>query len=98
VPEDCPCFVWARDNGKRVTHFPEQWKGGAMKESKEKRFGTIAVEKGFVAPEQVLEAIKIQLIENMKKNKHRPLGTIMVELGLMTKSQIDEILKKHLHT
>jgi hypothetical protein len=59
----------------------------------EKRFGMMAVEKGFVTPEQVLEAIEIQVKENMEQKKHRFIGTVLVERGYMRHSQIQEVLK-----
>ncbi|MBN2124055.1 MAG: hypothetical protein JW821_07165 [Deltaproteobacteria bacterium] len=59
----------------------------------EKRFGIIAVEKGFVAPAQVLEAMGIQIKENMQNQTHRSLGEILVEKGYMTRPQINEVLK-----
>ena len=59
----------------------------------EKRFGMIAVEKGFVTPEQIFEAIEIQVKENMEQKKHRFIGTVLVEQGYMRHSQIQEVLK-----
>ena len=58
----------------------------------ERRFGTIAVEKGFITIEQLVEAMNIQIVENVEKGKHRPLGTILFEQGLITNHQIDEVL------
>ncbi len=65
----------------------------------EKRFGVLAVEKGFVTADHVIEALRIQVIEDMQKGKHRLIGRIFLEQGLMTISQIDEVLAsigKHL--
>ena len=59
----------------------------------EKRFGMMAVEKGFVTPEQIFEAIEIQVKENMEQKKHRFIGTVLVEQGYMRHSQIQEVLK-----
>ena len=58
----------------------------------EKRFGMVAVEKGFVTSEQVVEAIAIQVEENMDQQKHRFIGTVLVELGYMRHSQIQDVL------
>lgn len=58
----------------------------------EKRFGILAVEKGFVTADHVIEALKIQVIEDMQKGKHRLIGRIFLEQGLMAISQIDEVL------
>ena len=59
----------------------------------ERRFGIVAVEKGYVSPEQVLEALRIQVTENVEKKKHRFIGTILVDQGYMKHSQISEVLK-----
>jgi len=59
----------------------------------EKRFGTIAVEKGFITRDQLFEAIKIQLTEDIEGKKHRLIGTILFEEGYIDIRQIDEVLK-----
>ncbi|MGD8983426.1 MAG: hypothetical protein PVH99_10580 [Desulfobacteraceae bacterium] len=62
-------------------------------EQLERRFGIVAVEKGFVSPEQIREALEIQVTENVEKKKHRFIGTILVDEGYMNHSQISEVLK-----
>jgi len=62
-------------------------------ENIEIRFGTIAVEKGFVTAEQVIEAMNIQILEDMEKREHRLIGTILLDQGILTISQIDEVLR-----
>jgi hypothetical protein len=59
----------------------------------EKRFGVLAVEKGFVNPDQVIDALKIQVMEDIEKGKHRLIGRILLEQGLMTLSQINDVLE-----
>jgi starvation-inducible outer membrane lipoprotein len=59
----------------------------------ERRFGIVALENGFVSPEQLREALEIQVTENIEKNKHRFIGTILVDQGYMKHSQISEVLK-----
>jgi hypothetical protein len=59
----------------------------------ERRFGIVAVEKGFVSPRQIQEALEIQVRENIEKKKHRFIGTILVDQGYMKHSQISEVLK-----
>jgi len=56
-----------------------------------KRFGATAVEKGFLTADQLVDALKIQAIEEIEKGKHRLIGTILFEQGHMTIPQIDEI-------
>ncbi len=58
----------------------------------EKRFGVIAVEKGFIKPEQLIEAIKIQAKDDIAKKQHRPIGRILLAQGHITLSQIDKVL------
>ena len=58
----------------------------------EKRFGTIAVEQGFVTSDQVSEALKLQLEENLEKNAHRFLGKILVDLGYLQPPQLKQVL------
>ncbi len=62
-------------------------------EDLDQRFGSIAVKKGFITPEQLIEAISIQVAENIKDNKHRIIGTILRDMGLLTIEQINEVLK-----
>jgi hypothetical protein len=57
----------------------------------ENRFGTIAVKKGFVTSEQVLEAVKIQTERNMDGLEHRLIGSILYSMGYITLPQIDEV-------
>lgn len=58
----------------------------------EKRFGILAVEKGLVSADQVIEALRIQVMEDLQKGKHRLIGRIFLEQGWMTIAQIDEVL------
>ena len=66
-------------------------------EERRKRFGEVAVEKGLVDQEGVMEALRFQLKENMKKGgQHRPIGMIMAQMGLITKAQIAAVLKNQI--
>ncbi|MBW1888658.1 MAG: hypothetical protein JRI52_09975 [Deltaproteobacteria bacterium] len=58
-----------------------------------KRFGFMAVEMGFITLDQIIEAMKIQVREDLEKPKHRLIGEILVDLGFMNPSQVDEVLK-----
>jgi hypothetical protein len=58
-----------------------------------KRFGTIAVDKGYINEEQLFKALEIQAKENVMEGKHRLLGQIFVDEGLLTPAQVDEILE-----
>jgi hypothetical protein len=63
------------------------------REHLEKRFGVLAVEKGLISADQVIDALRIQIIEDIEKGKHRLIGRILLEQGLLTLSQIDDVLK-----
>jgi hypothetical protein len=58
----------------------------------EKRFGVVAVERGYILPQQLIEALKTQVMEDMAKGEHRLVGRILLEQGLISTSQIEEIL------
>lgn len=57
------------------------------------RFGVVAVEKGFITPDQLFEALKVQVREDLEKETHRLLGEILLEQGAMTPEQKDEVLE-----
>jgi len=58
----------------------------------EKRFGIIAVEKGFVSADNVMEALKVQVTEDLSKGEHRLIGRIFFEQNLLTLSQLNQVL------
>ena len=58
----------------------------------EKRFGTIAVKKGFIAKKQLLEASNIQIEQDLAGMEHTPIGSILYSLGYITIAQIREVL------
>ncbi len=64
-----------------------------MKKHYQKRFGTIAVDKGYINEDQLIKALEMQAKENVMEGKHRLLGQIFVEEGLLTTTQVDEILE-----
>ncbi len=59
----------------------------------EKRFGISAVDKGFITSDQVIEALTIQVAEDLSIGTHRPIGRILLESGQITLQQLDEVLK-----
>lgn len=63
------------------------------KEPEAIRFGMMAVKKGFVTPEDVVEARKIQESEECSTGKRRPIGRILLNEGLITLQQIGEVLR-----
>jgi len=58
----------------------------------DKRFGMIAIKKGYIAFEQAYEALVTQVTEELESAKRRPIGEILHEKGYMTPTQIDGIL------
>ena len=58
------------------------------------RFGSIAVRKGFITSEQLIEALSIQATENVENNTHRVVGTILLEKQYLSIEQIDAVLEE----
>ena len=64
-----------------------------MKKNQHKRFGSIAVDKGFITKDQLVQALELQARENVEEGKHRLLGQILLDQGLLTNEQVDDILE-----
>ena len=82
---------------KDVKTMPENKKQQVLKGKMkivhlDKRFGVIAVEKGFVTAEQVVDALKTQVEEDLSLGTHRLIGRILLEKQVITLSQLDEVL------
>lgn len=58
------------------------------------RFGVIAIDMGFVTPDQVKEALSEQIDDNVADRPHRLIGRILLDNGSMTPRQIDEVLSE----
>ncbi len=56
------------------------------------RFGRLAVEKGFITPEQLKEAVTEQIDDNISGRPHRVIGTILFEKGWLTSEQLEGVL------
>lgn len=59
----------------------------------ERRFGVIAVRKGYITVDHLLEALRIQVMEDLEEKKHRSIGTILHDEGFMTIQQINDVRK-----
>jgi hypothetical protein len=59
----------------------------------DRRFGLAAVEMGLITVDQLFEAIKIQIREELEKGEHRLIGRILFEMGVIKLPQIDEVLE-----
>jgi hypothetical protein len=63
-------------------------------ERKEMRFGVVAIHKKYVTPEQVIDALNIQVQEDISDGRHRKIGTILLDQGYLTSDQLDEVLQE----
>ncbi len=61
----------------------------------EKRFGVVAIEKGFISMDQLLEGLEIQIDEDIEQGECRVIGAILVEKGYMNLSQVQETLESY---
>jgi hypothetical protein len=60
----------------------------------ETRFGIVAIDKGFITAEQLIGALRTQVIGDIEQKEHKLIGTILLEMGLITREQIDEVVKE----
>ena len=58
----------------------------------EKRFGTVAVEKGYITVEELIEALSIQVKEESEKGSHRLIGGILFDQDILTGKQVQEVV------
>ncbi|MBW1692252.1 MAG: hypothetical protein DRG87_12485 [Deltaproteobacteria bacterium] len=58
----------------------------------EKHFGLIAIEKGYITPHDLIEALKEQVEEDLGKGSHRLIGEILAGQGKMTDEQVEDVL------
>ena len=73
--------------------FPYDQRGGNMPaRNLEKRFGIVAIEKGYITKDQLDNAIITQMTDEVLKREHKPIGTILLDQGHITGEQIDEAL------
>lgn len=61
-----------------------------------RRFGQVAVEREFITPEQLKEALIEQVDDDLNKRRHRLLGDILFERNWMTANQIVAVLDETL--
>ncbi len=67
------------DKPGRIEHF-------------EKQFGIIAIEKGFITAENLIDALRIQVKEDVQYKTHRLIGEILMDENYITADQIQEVL------
>jgi rubrerythrin len=62
-----------------------------------KRFGYLAIKKGFVTEDQFIEAMRIQVSDEQTKNGYSPpIGEIMKKMGLMREEEVQEVVREGL--
>ena len=60
----------------------------------EKRFGIIAIEKGFISQEELIHALTVQVREDLESGIHRLVGELFFDLEIMDANQIEEVVKE----
>jgi hypothetical protein len=58
----------------------------------EKRFGNIAIEKGYITLDKLTTALEIQIQEEIDKGERRLVGQILLEMDAITSDQIKQVL------
>jgi len=58
----------------------------------EKRFGNIAIDMGFLTLNELINALEIQVQEEIDRGERRLIGQILLELKVMTSDQIKQVL------
>ena len=58
------------------------------------RFGTIAVELGYLDRKMLMQAIDEQVTDDLDGRPHRILGAICFDKGWMTPGEIDTVLNR----
>lgn len=58
----------------------------------EKRFGVVAIEMGYIHPEDLVMALKIQILEALSGTEHRRIGSILLDEKRMTAAQLKDVL------
>jgi hypothetical protein len=58
------------------------------------RFGKLAVDFGYITPQQLREALLEQLDDDLAERPHRAVGTILLDRGWMTLRQVETVLDR----
>ncbi|MEW6663601.1 MAG: hypothetical protein AB1512_00100 [Thermodesulfobacteriota bacterium] len=64
-----------------------------MASHSEIQFGTMAVQKGFITPRQLGEAVGLQMKVDLERGIHRALVEVLVDMGFMTPPRVEEVLQ-----
>lgn len=80
--------------GKPLSHWGEAAKKDGTRY--ECRFGTVAIKKGFITKDELLEAIGAQIDMEINDLEANFIGTILYSLGYMSLEQISEVVESML--
>jgi 3-deoxy-D-manno-octulosonate 8-phosphate phosphatase KdsC-like HAD superfamily phosphatase len=58
------------------------------------RFGVIAVKKGYINEDNLFEALKLQVEEDLNSEEHRLIGAILYDLGMMSEKEIEDVVNE----
>ena len=58
-----------------------------------KRFGCLAIDKGFITEDQFIEAMRIQISNEQKEVGSALIGEIMKNMDVMTDEQVEEVIR-----
>ena len=59
----------------------------------ERRFGITAVKKDFITADQLIEALSVQIMEELEESEHRLIGEILFDKQYLTAAQVKEVLR-----
>lgn len=57
-----------------------------------KRFGMIAIEKGYITKEQLTDALREQVEEEVERGTHRFIGAILVQKKVIDLEQLRTVI------
>jgi hypothetical protein len=61
-------------------------------ESLKRRFGAIAIRKGFITKEQFMAAMAMQIENDLKGKQPKLIGSVLTDLGYMTAEQVGQVI------
>ena len=59
----------------------------------QQRFGNVAMERGFITQDELMEAKSLQISYEITEKGHRHIGGILFDLDYLTPLQLDEVIK-----
>jgi hypothetical protein len=89
LQQELPLTVFKKRRHARI----EVPKETTSKEFDDKKFGTIAIAKGFITKEQLIDGLTKQVEENLSAGRHRRIGAILHGMGYLPKEKAIEVLK-----